>query len=347
MTPFNHPDFDGHERIVFAHDPATGLRAIIAVHSTKLGPAAGGCRMWPYASESEALADALRLSRGMTYKNAVAGLDLGGGKAVIIADPKTGKSTELMRSFGRAVNDLGGHYITAEDVGIDVADMEIVRETTRYVAGLSRGAHASGDPSPVTARGVFEGLRLAVAMRLQRETLDGVRVAVQGLGHVGRHLCRLLHEAGAVLVVSDIDTARMREVVETCGASAVAANEIMQAEVDVFAPCALGGVLNDATIPALRAAIVAGAANNQLARPEDAHALHERGILYVPDYALNAGGIINVAREIAGISEPGWVETKLAGMRTNIAEILREAAERDVSPNVIAEMFARRRLAAA
>jgi leucine dehydrogenase len=347
MTPFNHPDFDGHERIVFAHDPATGLRAIIAVHSTKLGPAAGGCRMWPYASESEALADALRLSRGMTYKNAVAGLDLGGGKAVIIADPKTGKSTELMRSFGRAVNDLGGHYITAEDVGIDVADMEIVRETTRYVAGLSRGAHASGDPSPVTARGVFEGLRLAVAMRLQRETLDGVRVAVQGLGHVGRHLCRLLHEAGAVLVVSDIDTARMREVVETCGASAVAADEIMQAEVDVFAPCALGGVLNDATIPALRAAIVAGAANNQLARPEDAHALHERGILYVPDYALNAGGIINVAREIAGISEPGWVETKLAGMRTNIAEILREAAERDVSPNVIAEMFARRRLAAA
>jgi leucine dehydrogenase len=345
MTVFSHRDFDGHERIVFAHDAASGLRAIIAVHSTRLGPAAGGCRMWPYASDDEALADVLRLSRGMTYKNAVAGLDLGGGKAVIIADPKTQKTTELMRSFGRAINDLGGSYITAEDVGIDVADMEIVRETTRHVAGLSRGAHASGDPSPVTARGVFEGLRLAVAMRLQRETLGGVRVAVQGLGHVGRHLCALLHEAGAVLVVSDIDTTRMREVVEAYGASAVAANEIMQVDADVFAPCALGGILNETIIPALRVAVVAGAANNQLAGPGIAQALHERGILYVPDYALNAGGIINVAREIAGISDPNWVEERFAGMLANIDEILREASERDVSPDAIAAEFARRRLA--
>jgi leucine dehydrogenase len=347
LTVFTHPDFDGHERIVFAHDHATGLRAIIAVHSTKLGPAAGGCRMWPYASEEEALADVLRLSRGMTYKNAVAGLDLGGGKAVIIADPRTQKTTELMRSFGRAVNDLGGSYITAEDVGIDVADMEIVREMTRHVAGLSRGAYASGDPSPVTARGVFEGLKLAVAMRLKRETLDGVRVAVQGLGHVGRNLCALLHEAGAVLVVSDIDTVRMGEVVEAHGASAVASNEIMQVEADVLAPCALGGILNETTLPALRVAVVAGAANNQLAGPCIAQALHERGILYVPDYALNAGGIINVAREIAGINDPNWVEARLKGMLANIGAILREAYERDVSPSVVADEFARRRLAAA
>lgn len=347
MTVFTHPDFDGHERIVFAHDAATGLRAIIAVHSTRLGPAAGGCRMWPYASEEEALADVLRLSRGMTYKNAVAGLDLGGGKAVIIADPKTQKTTELMRSFGRAINDLGGRYITAEDVGIDVADMEIVRETTRHVAGLSRGAHASGDPSPVTARGVFEGIRLAVAMQLRRETLAGVRVAVQGLGHVGRHLCGLLHEAGAELLVSDIDPARMRDVAEAYGASAVATSEIMQVEADVFAPCALGGILDGTTVPALRVAIVAGAANNQLADKRVAQALHERGILYVPDYALNAGGIINVAREIAGISDPKWVEGRLKGMVANIGEILREASERDVSPNAIAEEFAQRRLASA
>jgi leucine dehydrogenase len=347
MSVLTHPDFDGHERIVFAHDAATGLRAIIAVHSTRLGPAAGGCRMWPYASDAEALADVLRLSRGMTYKNAVAGLDLGGGKAVIIGDPKTQKTTELMRSFGRAINDLGGRYITAEDVGIDVADMDIVRESTRHVAGLGRGAHASGDPSPVTARGVFEGLKLAVAMRLKRDTLDGVRVAVQGLGHVGRHLCALLREAGAELVVSDIDAARMREVAEACGASAAEAHEIMQVEADVFAPCALGGILNETTVPALRVAIVAGAANNQLADERVAQALHERGILYVPDYALNAGGIINVAREIAGIRDPKWVEARLAGMLANIDAILREASERDVSPDAIAEEFAQRRLAAA
>jgi leucine dehydrogenase len=345
MTVFSQPDFDGHERVVFAHDAASGLKAIIAVHSTKLGPAAGGCRMWPYASQEEALADALRLSRGMTFKNAVAGLDLGGGKAVIIADPRTQKTTELMRAFGRAVNDLGGRYITAEDVGVDVADMEIVREATRHVAGLSRGAHASGDPSPVTARGVFEGLKLAVAMRLGRESLDGVRIAVQGLGHVGRHLCTLLHEAGAELVVADIAAERTSEVASACGAGVVATDEIMEVEVDVFAPCVLGGILHAGSIAKLKASVVAGAANNQLAGAQDAQALHERGILYVPDYALNAGGIINVAREIAGIADPGWVEQKLGGMLANIDAILREASQRGISPNVVAEEFALRRLA--
>ena len=347
MTIFDHPDFDGHERVVFAHDAATGLRAIIAVHSTKLGPAAGGCRMWPYDTDQEALADVLRLSRGMTYKNAVAGLDLGGGKAVIIGDPRSAKTPALMRAFGRALNDLGGRYITAEDVGIDVADMEIVRETTPHVAGLSRGPHASGDPSPVTARGVFEGLKLAVAVRLKRNSLEGLRVAVQGLGHVGRRLCALLHEAGAQLVVADIDPIRIRDVVENCEARAVAASEIIEFDADVFSPCALGGILNATTIPKLRATVVAGAANNQLARPEDAAALHERGILYVPDYVLNAGGIINVASEIAGLGDPEWVEKKLSGMIENISQILAEAGARGVSPYEIAEEFARRRLAAA
>ncbi len=347
MIVFEHRDFDEHERIVFARDAATGLRAIIAVHSTRLGPAAGGCRMWPYASEEDALADVLRLSRGMTLKNAVAGLDLGGGKAVIIADPKTQKTTELLRAFGRAVDDLGGRYITAEDVGVDVSDMEIVRETTRWVAGLGRGLHASGDPSPVTARGVFEGLKLAVGQRLGLENLEGVKVAVQGLGHVGRNLCRLLHGAGAQLVVSDVDEARVRAVVEEHGASAVPVASIVTADVDVFAPCALGGVLDAEAIETLRATIVAGAANNQLATAEDANRLHRRGILYVPDFALNAGGIINVAREIAGIADPAWVDAKLQGMLANIDVILREAQERGVSPQAIAEEFARRRLAAA
>ena len=345
VTPFTHPEFDAHERVVFINDQASGLRAIIAIHSTRLGPAAGGCRMWPYASPDEALADVLRLSRGMTYKNAVAGLDLGGGKAVIIADPKTQKTPALMRAFGRAVEGLGGAYFTAEDVGVGVDDMELVRQETRFVAGLAEGRHASGDPSPVTARGVFEGLRIAVRLKLGREDLTGVRVAVQGLGHVGESLCGMLGEAGATLLVADIDPARAQAVARASGAAVVAPDAIIDADADVFAPCALGGILNDDTIPRLRARIIAGAANNQLGRPEHGDALHARGILYVPDFVINGGGIINVAREIAGIDDGGWVEQKLAGLVANLEAILREAAERAVPPAGIAEDFARRRLA--
>ncbi|MGP9820490.1 Glu/Leu/Phe/Val dehydrogenase dimerization domain-containing protein [Salinarimonas sp. NSM] len=344
MPLFAHPEFDGHERVLFAHDVETGLKAIIAVHSTRLGRAAGGCRMWPYASEEEALADALRLSRGMTYKNAVAGLDLGGGKSVIIADPRRDKTPSLLRAFGRAVDALGGLYTTAEDVGVGVADMEIVRETTAHVAGLSSGPHASGDPSPVTARGVFEGLRRALAVATGSDALAGRTVAVQGLGHVGRHLCALLHGAGARLVVADIDAARLADAQRSFDARVVAPEEIVAVEADVFAPCALGGVLDDSTIPRLKARIVAGAANNQLARPEHAEALHARGILYVPDFALNAGGIINVAREIEGRTDAGWLEERLAAMVANIEAILREAKAENVSPNGVAEAFARRRL---
>lgn len=345
MTVFSHPDFDGHERVLFAHDAETGLKAVIAIHSTRLGPAAGGCRMWPYETEEEAVADALRLSRGMTYKNAVAGLDLGGGKAVILADPRTAKTPALMRAFGRAVNDLGGRYVTAEDVGIDVSDMEIVREVTPHVAGLASGPHASGDPSPVTARGVFEGMRKALLVATGSDDVAGRTVAVQGLGHVGRHLCALLHAAGARLVVSDIDPARVADAERAFDARAVAPDAIATVPADVYAPCALGGVLDDATIPRLSARIVAGAANNQLARPEHAEALHARGILYVPDFALNAGGIINVAREIEGRTDATWLAERLAAMVSNLEAILREAARTDVSPNRVAEAFARRRLA--
>ncbi len=347
MSVFDNPHFDAHERVLFAHDPATGLRAIIAVHDTRLGPAAGGCRFWNYASDAEALADVLRLSRGMTYKNAVAGLDLGGGKSVIMGDPRRIKTPELMRAFGRAVDQLGGTYTTAEDVGVDVADMEAVREATPHVAGLSKGAHASGDPSPVTARGICDGMRRAVSLRLGRDHLEGLTVAVQGLGHVGRRVCGLLHEAGARLLVADIDAARVDEAVEALGATAVPVDEIIAAEADIFAPCALGAVLNARSIPHLRAKIVAGAANNQLEEAADAGRLLARDILYVPDFAINAGGIISVAREIGGVDDPGWVEARMKQLDSNIAAILREAYERSVSPQDVAVAFAERRLGAA
>jgi leucine dehydrogenase len=347
MSVFDNPHFDAHERVLFAHDPKTGLRAIIAVHDTRLGPSAGGCRFWNYTSDGEALADVLRLSRGMTYKNAVAGLDLGGGKSVIMGDPRRIKTPELMRSFGRAVDQLGGTYTTAEDVGVDVADMEAVREVTPHVAGLSKGAHASGDPSPVTARGIFDGMRRAVALKLGREDLAGLTVAVQGLGHVGRRVCGLLHEAGARLLVADIDQGRVAEAVEVLGATAVAVDDIIAAKADIFAPCALGAVLNARSIPHLQAKIVAGAANNQLEEVADAQLLLARDILYVPDFAINAGGIISVSREISGIDDPGWVEAQMKQLDANIAAILQDAQERGVSPHDVAIAFAEKRLDAA
>ncbi len=347
MPIFDNPHFDAHETIDFAHDPKTGLRAIIAIHDTRLGPAAGGCRFWNYESEDAAIADVLRLSRGMTYKNAVAGLDLGGGKSVIIGDPRAIKTPDLMRAFGRAVDRLGGAYTTAEDVGVDVQDMEAVRETTPHVAGLARGAHASGDPSPTTAKGVFDGLRRAVAQRLGRDDLAGLRVAVQGLGHVGWHLCTHLHGAGAKLIVSDIDAARVERAIAEFGATACPPQDILSVEADVFAPCALGAVLNARTIPALRVAIVAGAANNQLEDIPDADRLHERGILYVPDFAINAGGIISVSREIAAVDDPDWVAGRMRQLDENIAAILAEADAEGISPHYVAVRFAERRLEAA
>src|SRR3954471_12328624 len=303
MSVFSQQDFDDHEQIVFASDPDTGLKAIIAIHNTARGPALGGCRMWNYASEGEAVRDALRLSRGMTYKNALADLPFGGGKSVIIGDARTHKSVELMAAMGRAVDRLAGRYIIAEDVGTSVEDMAIIRGVTRHVAGLKEGG--SGDPSPATARGVFVGIQAAVDYRLRRNSLDGLRVVVQGLGHVGWDLCRQLAEQGVRLSVSDIRREHVERAVESFDATPVNADSIFDVEADVFAPCALGAVINDNTLPRLKVSIVAGSANNQLAENRHGVALAERGILYAPDYAINAGGVINISHEF-GPSGTGY-----------------------------------------
>jgi leucine dehydrogenase len=345
MRIFTSPAFDEHEQVVFASDAASGLRAIIALHDTSLGPAAGGCRMWPYPDEQAALTDALRLSRGMTYKSAAADLDFGGGKAVIIGDPKADKTPELFQAFGRVIEGLGGRYITAEDVGTAPADMDQIGATTRFVLGRTSGG--SGDPSPMTARGVWLGIRAAVRHRLGT-TLNGIRVAVQGLGQVGYGVARLLREDGAELLVADLDPARVDRAVAELGARAVGVAEIVSADAEVLAPCALGGVINDETLPRLRCAVVAGAANNQLLEERHGVELHQRGILYAPDYVINAGGIISIVDELA----PGGYRRSRALERVEqlgqtLEGIFAEAAERHRPTHEIADERAERRLAAA
>ena len=307
MTVFKHPEFDGHELVAFRHDRDSGLKAIIAVHNSRLGPGLGGCRMWPYANDEEALTDVLRLSRGMTYKAALAGLPQGGGKSVIIGDPRHDKNDSLIRAMGRFVHSLGGRYIVAEDSGTNVGDMRLMAGETPHVGGLAdaraQAAGRTGDPSPATAYGVFVGLRAAVKFKLQRDDLRGLRVAVQGTGAVGYRLARLLHEAGARLWITDLHALAVERCVEEFGAHAVAMNEIHALDVDVFAPCALGAGLNDRTILQIKAKVVAGAANNQLARHAHDYALLERGILYCPDYVINAGGIIEIHHETHGYDE--------------------------------------------
>ena len=300
MPVFDDPAFDNHEQVVFCDDPRSGLRAIIAIHNTSRGPALGGCRMWRYADSGAALTDVLRLSRGMTYKSALAGLPFGGGKAVILGDPARDKSPEMFRALGRYVESLGGRYTVAEDVGIDVADIEQAGRETRHVAGVPAGG--SGDPSPATAYGVFVGIRAAVkhrlgADRLQGDMLTGVSVAIQGAGHVGYELARHLAGAGADVQMADVDPARVQRAQTELGATPISVDRFLEADVDVLAPCALGGLLDDATIPKIRAPIVAGAANNQLAAARHGQLLRERGILYAPDYLINAGGIINISYE--------------------------------------------------
>ena len=287
----------GHEQIVLAHDPAAGYRGIIAIPSTILGPALGGTRFWSYASDEEAVVDALRLARGMTYKNAVAGLNLGGGKSVIIGDNKTKSRELLFRAHGRFVESLGGRYITAEDVGTSTADMDYVHMETKNVTGL---AGRSGDPSPVTAHGVFRAIQASAKERWGKEDVANRIVAVQGCGHVGFFLAKELHEAGAKLVVTDIDPERVKRVVSEFGARAVAPEEIYGVQAEIFAPCALGAIINDKTIPQLRVEIVSGAANNQLLEERHGDELEQKGILYAPDYVANAGGVINVYSELAG-----------------------------------------------
>ncbi|ABE55107.1 leucine dehydrogenase [Shewanella denitrificans OS217] len=294
MAVFNHVSFDEHEQVVFCHDKESGLRAIIAIHNTNLGPAVGGCRMWNYASDDEALTDVLRLSRGMTYKNALAGLNMGGGKSVIIADPKTTEREALFRAFGRFIHTLGGKYYSAEDVGTTTADIMIAHQETPYMAGLEG---KSGDPSPFTAIGTFLGIKAAVKHQRGLDSLKGLKIAVQGVGHVGYYLCQHLHQEGAELIVTDIHQASLDKVASEFGASVVAPNDIYSQDVDVYAPCALGATINDHTIPQLKARIVAGCANNQLAEVRHGEKLKELGILYAPDYVINAGGIINVSFE--------------------------------------------------
>ena len=345
MTVYRNLNIPGYERLLRCADPESGLRAIVAVHDTTLGPALGGCRMWRYDSEDAALADALRLARGMTRKAAVAGLALGGGKAVIIGDPRRGKTPALLRAFGRAVERLDGAYITGEDVGTSVEDMAVVRGETRHVVGL---AGASGDPSPVTAAGVRHGIRAAVERRFGAATLSGATVAVQGLGHVGYNLCRLLREDGARLIVADPVARRAARAADEFGAAVVAPDAILDAEADVFAPCALGGAI-DAGAPArLKAGAVAGAANNQLADATAGEALHRRGILYAPDYVINAGGLINVSWEILRPGEAYDREAALAEVAAigpRLASIFERAARLGVAPERIADEMARERLA--
>ena len=300
MEIFKYMKTYDYEQLVFCQDEVSGLKAIIAIHDTTLGPALGGTRMWTYESEDAAIEDALRLARGMTYKNAAAGLNLGGGKAVIIGDPRKDKNEEMFRAFGRYIQGLNGRYITAEDVGTTVEDMDIIHEETDYVTGISPAFGSSGNPSPVTAYGCFVGMKAAAKEAFGTDSLEGLTVSVQGVGNVAYHLCRHLHEAGAKLIVTDINKEAVKRAVDDFGATAVNTDEIYGVNADIFAPCALGAVINSETIPQLKVKVVAGSANNQLKAEKDGDELHERGIIYAPDYVINAGGVINVADELNG-----------------------------------------------
>jgi leucine dehydrogenase len=336
MSVFSLRDFADHEQVVFCSDDASGLKAIIAVHNSNLGPALGGCRMWHYASEDDAIRDVLRLSRGMTYKSALAGLQLGGGKSVIIGNPRTDKTPALLDAFARSLNQLNGRYVAAEDSGTNVADMKYLAERTPHVAGIiDKPSHEaegmrSGDPSPATAYGTFFGIRAAVKRKLGRDSLDGLRVAIQGVGNVGFDLARQLTDAGAQLWVADIHEENLVRAREELGARALAPEAIYAADVDVFAPCAMGAILNDETIPQLRASIVAGAANNQLAEVRHGSELMRRGILYAPDYVINAGGIIDIYHERIGFDRPALLR-HLEGIHATLLEIF-ERADKEARP---------------
>lgn len=339
MTVFSAPSFDDHEEIVFAADPRSGLRAIIAVHDSSLGPAVGGCRMYPYQTEAEALDDVLRLSRGMTYKSALAGLPVGGGKSVVIGDPKRDKSPALWRAFARYLNDLGGRYIAAEDSGTGVDDLRCVSDFSAHVAGIAPTEHG-GDPSPSTARGVFVAIRTALAHRLGVGELTGVRVAIQGLGHVGYALAAMLRDAGAEVLAADMDADKLARAAAELGVIPTPLDEILSADVDVLAPCALGGALHADSIAALRAGIVAGAANNQLRSDDDGARLADRGILYCPDFLINAGGIIDVYYQRNGLDRHVLAD-HLDSIGERLVRVLTRADESQRPTQLIAEEMAR------
>ncbi|MDI3546704.1 MAG: leucine dehydrogenase [Halanaerobiales bacterium] len=341
MELFAYMEKYDYEQVVFNYDEVSGLKAIIAIHDTTLGPALGGTRIWNYRTEEEALLDALRLARGMTYKSAAAGLNLGGGKAVIIGDARKIKSEELLRAYGRFIQSLNGRYITAEDVGTTVDDMTIIAEETDYVTGLPG---TSGDPSPVTAFGVWRGMKAAADEVFGSPDLQGRVVAIQGLGHVGYHLAKHISEEGGKLIVTDIDKERVNRVVKDFGAEAVKPDEIYGVDCDIFAPCALGAVINDNTIPRLKCQIVAGAANNVLAEERHGDILEEKGIFYAPDYVINAGGVINVYEELQGYNHERALN-KASKIYDNIKKVI-EISKRDNIPTYkAADIMAEERIA--
>ncbi len=341
---FGQLSFDGHEQVVFCNDKDTGLKAIIGIHNTVLGPALGGTRMWNYANEWEALNDVLRLSRGMSFKSSISGLNLGGGKAVIIGDAKTVKTPELMRKFGEYVHSLSGKYITAEDVGMETKDMDTVREVTPYVTGISEEKGGSGNPSPITAYGVFMGLKAASKYRFGSDNLEGKKVLVQGIGHVGEVLVQHLTESGALVTIADINEERLNQVGSKYGAKIFTGADLYSAEVDIYAPCALGATINDATINKIKAKVIAGAANNQLAN-EVIHGaiLKEKGILYAPDFLINAGGVINVYSELANLTRAQVME-KTENIYNTSLEIFKFAETNNITPHQAAMSMAQKRI---
>ena len=348
MSVFSHPEFKNHEQVAFCCDPDSGLKAIVAIHNTNRGPALGGCRMWPYASDEEALRDVLRLSRGMTYKSAIANLDLGGGKSVIIGNPRTDKSEALLLAFGHFLEGLGGRYIAAEDSGTSVADMKTIGQATRHVAGVvekeaGAGTTRSGDPSPATAYGTFVGIKAAVRERLGGDNLEGLKVAIQGVGNVGFRLGEYLRDAGAQLWVTDIYTDHVQRAVAELGATAVATDDIFGLDVDVLAPCALGAVINDNTLPQLRVKIIAGAANNQLAEERHGEELMQRGITYAPDYVINAGGIIDIFYEREGYDREKLLR-HIDGIYDTLMEIFARSRADDVPTSLVADAIAEERI---
>jgi leucine dehydrogenase len=342
-TPWGLPDFDAHEEVHFVTDEECGLKAIIAVHSTHLGPAGGGARFWHYAKDDDALTDALRLSRGMSYKNAMAGLPLGGGKAVIVADASRTKSADLLHAFGRAVDGLGGRYVTAEDVGMNVADMVEVARSTKYVAGLpNSGSDVGGDPGPHTSLGVFLGIKAAVKRALGKDSLSGLHIAMQGAGSVATGVALHACAEGAKLSIADVDQVKARKLAGATNGNVVSPEEILILESDVVSPNALGAILTEESIAALKTPIVAGGANNQLATPDDGQRLHARGILYAPDYVINAGGIINVCTEFLGDGDASLVRQRIEGIPVRLEEIWTESQATGRNPAAVADAMAQR-----
>ena len=344
MDLFGHLKAYDYGEVHFKFDKATGLKAIVAVHDSRLGPALGGCRFIPYDTDEDAVVDALRLARGMTYKAALAGLAHGGGKSVLVRPKGAFDRVALFRAFGRFIEDLGGHYITAEDSGTGLEDMEVVRSVTKHVTGVDISHGGSGDPSPFTALGVRRGIEACVKFKLGRDSVEGVHVAVQGVGHVGYHLCKQLHEGGAKLSVADVDPLKAERAHREFNATVVSLDQIVSIPCDVYAPCALGSALNDNTVGKLKATIVAGAANNQLAEPRHGDDLHARGILYAPDYAINAGGLVNVAQEVLGY-DAEKSRTKTMEIFDTIYEIAERSKSKQAPTYKIADMWVEEKLA--